>query len=97
MRRVVFAPSFDRDAETIGAAIDERFGEEARHGFIADLARICVLVAALPGIGTLHHGYDTKLAGFVFGQNWIFFDFNDHQVHFLHIVNAKRDRVRISF
>lgn len=97
MRRIFVAPSFDREAEAIGAAIERRFGEEVRRALIADLARVCSLVAALPGVGTVRHGYDTKLAGFVVGQNWIFFDFDDHEVRFLHIVNAKRDRRMISF
>ncbi len=97
MRRVVIAPSFDKEAEAIGAAIEERLGEDARRTFVADLTRICILVSALPGMGTIRHRYDTRFAGFVFGPNWIFFDFDDHEVHFLHIVDARRDRRRISF
>ena len=97
MRRIVLAPSFDREAETIGAAIEERFGDQARRNFVADVARLCTLIAELPRIGTALHGYNTKLAGFAFDQNWIFFDFDDESVHFLHIVNAKRDRRKLSF
>jgi len=97
MRRVVIAPSFDREAEAIGIAIEERFGEESRRNFVADLARICTLIAHVPKIGKSHHGYDTKLAGFVSGQNWLFFDFDDEKVEFMHIVNAKRDKGRLSF
>ena len=97
MRQVVFAPSFDREVEAIGIAIEERFGEEARRNFVGDLARICTLIAHVPRMGKIHHGYNTKLGGFVFGQNWIFFDFDDQKVEFLHIVSAKRDRGKISF
>ena len=97
MRRVVIAPSFDREAEAIGLTIEERFGEEARRNFVADLARICALIAHVPKIGKIRHGHNTKLAGFVFDQNWVFFDFDDENVHFLHIVNAKRDKSGFSF
>lgn len=64
MRRIVIAPSFDREAESIGIAIEQRFGERARRKFVADLAHLCQIVATLPGIGTTHHGYETKPAGF---------------------------------
>lgn len=63
MRRIVLAPSFDREVEAIGVAIEQRFGEQARHNFVADLARICTLIAVLPRMGTTRHGYDTKLWG----------------------------------
>ena len=88
MGRVVIAPSFDREAEAIGFAIEQRFGEEARRTFVANLARICTLIADTPNMGTTGHGYDTKLAGFVFDPNWIFFDFDADEVRFLHIVSA---------
>jgi plasmid stabilization system protein ParE len=97
MRRVVVAPSFDREVEAIGVAIEQRFGEQARRNFVDDLAQICTLIAYVPTMGTVRHGYDTKLVGFVFDQNWIFFDFDNEEVHFLHIVNAKRDKGGISF
>jgi hypothetical protein len=97
MRRVVIAPSFDREAEAIGAGIEERFGEKTRLDFVADLALICALIARLPNMGKAAHGYDTKLVGFPFGQNWLFFDFDDKNVHFLHIVSAKRLKKTISF
>jgi plasmid stabilization system protein ParE len=72
MRGVVIAPSFDREAEAIGLTIEERFGEKARRNFVADLARICTLLAHVPKIGKIRHGYNTKLVGLVFEQNWIF-------------------------
>ena len=99
MRRVVIAPSFDREAEAIGLSIEEHFGAEARRNFVAGLARICTLIAHVPKIGKIRHGYNTNLSGFVFEQNWIFFDFDfaDGDVHFLHIVNAKRDKRKLSF
>jgi plasmid stabilization system protein ParE len=97
MRRIVIAASFDGETEAIGAQIEERFGEEARRDFVDDLSRICILIAALPGMGTMRHGYNTQLAAFVLGQNWIFFEFDEAEVHFLHIVNAKRDKRSIGF
>jgi len=97
MRRVVIAPSFDREAEAIGLSIEERFGEDARRNFVAGLARICTLIAHVPKIGIIRHDYNTKLSGFVFEQNWIFFDFDNGDVRFLHIVNAKRDKRTLSF
>jgi len=97
MRRVVIAPSFDREAEAVGVGIEERFGEATRLDFVADLAQICTLIARLPNMGKAAHGYDTKLVGFPFAQNWLFFDFDDKNVHFLHIVSAKRLKKTISF
>ena len=97
MRRIVFAPSFDRELEAIAAAVEERFGEAARRDFVADLVRLCDLIAQFPLIGTSHHGYDTNLIGVIFRQNWLFFDFNDKEVNFLHIVAARRNRSTISF
>jgi plasmid stabilization system protein ParE len=97
MRRIVFAPSFDHELEAIGAAIEARFGEGARRAFVADLARLCDLIAQFPRIGTSRHGYDSNLVGVVFRQNWVFFDFDNEEVHFLHIANARRDRGTMSF
>jgi plasmid stabilization system protein ParE len=97
MRRVAIAPSFDREAEDIGASIEARFGEDARRNFVAHLARICALIAFAPNIGKPRRGYNSKLAGFPFDQNWIFFDFDDDAVHFLHIVTAKRAYGKMRF
>ena len=97
MRRVLIAPSFDREVEAIGVAVEERFGEDARRNFVADLARVCTAIAYVPKIGKTDHGYNTKLVGIPFHQNWIFFDFDDDEVHFLHIVNAKRDKRNLIF
>jgi plasmid stabilization system protein ParE len=66
MRRIVFAPSFDRELEEIGFYIEEQFGEEVRRYFIGDIAATCSVIADFPGIGKTAHGYDTHLAGFVF-------------------------------
>jgi plasmid stabilization system protein ParE len=41
MRRIVFAPSFDRELEEIGFYIEEQFGEEVRRYFIGDIAATC--------------------------------------------------------
>ena len=92
MRRIVFAPSFEQEAEEIGVYIEERFGLPAKQEFVAELSKTCERIASLPHIGTPHHRYETASVGFVFDQNWIFFDYDDQNVHFLHIVGTKRDR-----
>jgi plasmid stabilization system protein ParE len=97
MRRVEIAPSFDREAEAIGIYIEERFGASARENFVGELGRICTLIAFLPTLGKMRHGYDTKLIGYALDQNWIFFDFDDDAVTFLHIVNTKRHKPGIAF
>ena len=35
-------------------------------------------------MGKTNHNYPTSLAGFVFRLNWIFFEYDDEQVRFLH-------------
>jgi plasmid stabilization system protein ParE len=97
MRRIVFAPSFDQEVEDIGIYIEERFGEAARRLFVAELADLCTTIASVPGIGTTHHGYDTSSVGFVFRQNWVFFQYDEEHVHFLHIVDGRRHKPRIGF
>ena len=97
MRRIVFAPSFDREVEDIGVDIEERFGEAARHEFIADLMATCTLLASFPGMATGRHGYDNPLVGFVFQMNWILFDQDTDEVRFLHIVNSRREKGSIPF
>lgn len=92
MRRIVYARAFDQEVEDIGVYIQERFGEAARRGFVADLAETCTAIASFPGIGTAHHGHDTSSIGFVFRKNWIFFEYDDDQVHFLHIVDGRRHK-----
>jgi plasmid stabilization system protein ParE len=52
MRRIVFAPPFDREVEDIGVDVEERFGEAARYEFIADLMATCSLLASFPGMAT---------------------------------------------
>lgn len=92
MRRIEIAPSFDREADDIGVHIQDQFGTAAREQFVADLAHMCTLLAFFPTIGKTRHGYDTKLHGFAFDHNWIYFDFDDDEVHFLHITNFRRDK-----
>ena len=82
MRRIIFASSFDQEAEDIGAYIEERFGESARRDFVIELSAVCIRLATLPRIGTIKHGYETPSAGFAFGQNWIFFDYEDDEMNF---------------
>jgi plasmid stabilization system protein ParE len=97
MRRIEIAPSFDREAEAIGAYIESRFDASAREKFVGELGRICTLIAFLPSLGKMRHGYDTKLIGYAFDQNWISFDFDDDVVMFLHIVNTKQNKLGILF
>ena len=97
MRRIVFAPSFDQEAEDIGAYIEITFGESARREFVSGLSATCALLASLPHLGTFKHGYETFSAGFPTEHNWIFFDYNDDEVNFVHIVPTSRDKPTISF
>jgi len=97
MRRIVLAPSFDQEAEDIGVYIEERFGESSRREFVTELAPACTRLAALPRIGTVKHGYETPSAGFAFGQNWIFFDYDDEEVNFIHILHSRREKPAIRF
>ena len=48
MRRIIFAPSFDQEAEDIGVYIEERFGEAARRDFVIELSAVCIRLATLP-------------------------------------------------
>lgn len=50
MRRIVYAPSFDREVEDIAVYIEEQFGERVRREFIADLAKLCQNVASFPAL-----------------------------------------------
>ncbi len=97
MRRIVFAPSFDREVEDIGVYIEETFGAASRGEFVTDLMAICTLIADQPGIGTPDHGYSTLLAGFVFRMNWVFFDYDAEEIRFLHIVDGRRNKANIRF
>jgi plasmid stabilization system protein ParE len=97
LRRILFAPSFDREVEEIGTFIEERFGEAARLAFIDDLMATCSLIASFPSIGIDKHGYATPLAGFVFRVTWIFFDHDAEEGRFLHIVDGRRAKDGIKF
>jgi plasmid stabilization system protein ParE len=97
MRRIVIAPSFDQEAENIGVYIEGRFGESARSDFVDALHATCGRIATLPRIGTFEHGYDTLSAGFALEHNWIFFDYDDEVVNFVHIVSTSRNKPNIAF
>jgi plasmid stabilization system protein ParE len=97
MRRAIFAPSFDREAEDIGAYIEERFGKAARHEFLVALREVCSLVLEFPGTGKGDHGYETSLSGFVFRLNWIFFEYDEEEVRFLHIRDGRMNRDGLVF
>lgn len=92
MRRAVFAASFDRDAEAIGIYIERQFGERVRREFVADLARTCANLAAFPGMGHGGHGYPTALRGFVFRLSWVFFEYDDNEVRFLHMRDSRMNK-----
>jgi plasmid stabilization system protein ParE len=59
MRRIVFAPSFSREADDIAVYIDEQFGEKASDEFIANLMAVCALIASFLGVGKTDHDYAT--------------------------------------
>jgi plasmid stabilization system protein ParE len=92
MRRVTFAPSFDEDIENIGVYIEETFGEQVRRRFISKLRDVCLAIATEPCIGLPDHGYHTSLLGVVFQVNWIFFEYDEREIRFLHIIDARRDK-----
>jgi plasmid stabilization system protein ParE len=97
MRRAFFAPSFLQELEDILVQIEERFGETVRREIREELASTCSLICRFPATGKRDHHYPTALAGFVFRVNWIFFDYDDEQVRFLHIVDGRRDKTSIAF
>src|ERR1700674_3617510 len=97
IRRVVYAPSFDQGVEDIGVYIEETFGEQARRNFLPNLTDTCLAIASEPDIGLRDHGYVTSLLGVVFQVNWIFFEYDEGEVRFLHIVDARRDKPRVRF
>jgi plasmid stabilization system protein ParE len=95
MRRVVFAASFVDDADAIASYIESNFGMSRADAFIDDLDRFCALVADNPGLGRTSHGYETTLFGVVHDLNWIFFQYDDEEVRFIHIVDGRRDKPTI--
>ena len=97
MRRAFFAPSFLRELEDSLVYIEEQFGESVRRGVRDELADTCTLLCRLPALGKTEHNYATSLAGFVFRVNWIFFEYDDEQVRFLHIIDGRRDKKSIAF
>jgi plasmid stabilization system protein ParE len=97
MRQIVIAPSFDQEAEDIGVYIEVRFGESARRDFVDELRATCARIATVPRIGTFKHGYDTLSAGFALEHNWIFFDYYDEVVNFVHLVSTSKDKPDVAF
>jgi plasmid stabilization system protein ParE len=97
MRRIIFAPSFSREADDIAAYIDERFGEKASDEFIANLMAVCTLIGNFPSLGKTDHEYATDLAGFPFKHNWIFYEADHRKVRFVHIVRADATGVPFGF
>ena len=49
MRRIIFAPSFDQEAEDIGVYIEERFGKSARRDFVYALRATARDLPRCPG------------------------------------------------
>jgi plasmid stabilization system protein ParE len=97
IRRVVYAPSFDQGVEDIGVYIEETFGEQARQSFLSKLADTCLAISGEPDIGLRDNGYTTSLLGVVFQVNWIFFEYDEQDVRFLHIIDARRDKPDLPF
>jgi plasmid stabilization system protein ParE len=97
MRRVIYAASFVEDADTIASYIETHFGISHADAFIEELGRFCELIASQPRIGRQNHGYDTTLYGVVHKLNWIFFQHDDAEVRFVHIVDGRRQKNSIPF
>lgn len=97
MRRVIYADSFVDDADRIAEYIESRFGIVGADAFIGDLNHFCRIVAEQPGIGKQGHGYKTTLYGVVHDQNRIFFEYDDEEIRFVHIVEGVRHKPIIKF
>jgi len=48
-------------------------------------------------MGKLDYDYPTALSGFVFRMNWVFFEFDDNEVRFMHIVYGRREKHSFPF
>lgn len=97
MRRAIFAASFVDDADDIARYIEENFGRVRADRFIAELSRFCDLISDSPGVGRVNHGYSSTLHGVVFDLNWIFYEYDETEMRFVHIVDGRRDKGRVSF
>ena len=97
MRRVVYADSFAEDADEIAIYIEARFGTDRADQFTDQLNHFCEVIAHQPGRGKTNHGFDTQLYGVVFGLNWIFFQFDDDQVRFVHVVGTRKHKPNVRF
>ena len=97
MRRPIYAESFREELAEILVYIDERFGETVRRQVQDELDNTCALLCQFPALGKKNHDYATSLSGFVFRLNWIFFEYDDEQVRFLHIVDGRRDKKSMTF
>ena len=97
MRSIVFATSFLEDADIIAAAITKRFGHVRANTFIEALHHLCILISENPGLGRDSHGYETALSGVVHHGNWIFFQHDEDEIRFIHMVDAKREKSAIRF
>ena len=97
MHRIVYAASFVDDADRIATYIETRFGIARADAFIADLDHFCELLADQPRIGRKNHGYETTLNGVVHDMNWIFFDFDDSEIRFIHLIEGMRHKPNIAF
>ncbi len=92
MRRVIYADSFVDAADRIAADIESRYGSRRADAFRDDLAWFCEVVASQPRIGKRDHGYNTTLYGIPHDVNWIFFQFDDDEARFVHIVDSRREK-----
>jgi plasmid stabilization system protein ParE len=97
MRRVVYTDSFVDDADRIAAEIETRLGIRPAEEFRDNLNWFCEVVASQPRIGKQNHGYATTLYGIVHDVNWIFFQFDNAEARFVHIVDSRREKRNMSF
>lgn len=89
-------PAFLRQLEDLLAFIDEQFSETARWEVGHELANTCTPLGRFSALGKTEHNCPTSLAGFVFRVNWIFLEYDDEQVRFLHFVDGRPDKKSIA-
>jgi plasmid stabilization system protein ParE len=97
VRRIVYADSLVDDADGIAEYIEKSFGARGADVFISRLARFCELVSDTPGLGRTSHGCESPLYGVVHEMNWVFYQYDDLEVRFVHIIDGRRDKSAVRF
>ena len=97
MRRVDYAACFVTDADRITEYIETNFGVAHADAFIADSNHFCELVASQPRMSRKNHGYRTTLHGVAHDHNWLFLEFDDAEIRFVHMVEGVRHKPTIRF